>query len=271
MNQIRQNETLKAARRCGLLRATGLHDALHGPVFIYDPPESKTLTQSDKEWIYSQVIDSEYRVKHLPYKCFRIVPSGNTYDFWMQVWWDGGETITIGLVPDDMPDCMLLVHRIHINEKGKLDGKILGMRRGEMATKDQLDELFKVGFEEWKGAVVDQPFTILSCLCLDMAHSTVVRVSPEPNRNVARSVEWTMARTHYLLLHRKHAERCAIGKRGPSALEMKRSAHWRRGHFRRLRSPRFTHKQGQQVPVKQAWIGPREWQGSDGKIYRVME
>ena len=52
--------------------------------------------------------------------------------------------------------------------------------------------------------------------------------------------------------------------------DIKRAAHWRRAHFRRLHSERFTHKRGQLVPVSEAWVGPEEWIGLDGKIYKVF-
>jgi hypothetical protein len=95
----------------------------------------------------------------------------------------------------------------------------------------------------------------------------VLRVEP---KSEGRSVEWVKSRTHYCILNKAHALRCSMGKRGPSDLEIERSAHWRRAHMRRLMSDKFTHKKGQLVFIKQSWVGPEEWEGSDRKIYRVI-
>jgi len=47
------------------------------------------------------------------------------------------------------------------------------------------------------------------------------------------------------------------------------SSHERRRHLRRLRSPKFTHKQGQVVIVKACWVGPSE-AVVDNHRYRVL-
>jgi hypothetical protein len=45
--------------------------------------------------------------------------------------------------------------------------------------------------------------------------------------------------------------------------------HQRRGHWRRLLSPRYQHR-GQRIFVKPSWVGPREWV-LNGNAYRVLD
>lgn len=45
--------------------------------------------------------------------------------------------------------------------------------------------------------------------------------------------------------------------------------HHRRGHWRTLRHEKHKDKQGDQIWVRAAWVGPREW-NRDGATYRVL-
>jgi hypothetical protein len=48
-------------------------------------------------------------------------------------------------------------------------------------------------------------------------------------------------------------------------------SHWRRKHFRTLRSERFVHKRGETIVIPSSWIGPSEVaQSWAGKRYRVL-
>jgi hypothetical protein len=102
--------------------------------------------------------------------------------------------------------------------------------------------------------------------------SAVIRVEPPLMGNEHKSVRWRLSRTHYVVLTHQHAQRLQKEKRGPTANEIVRASHWRRGHFRRLMSARFTTKtRGKLIPVREAWVGPKSWEGSDKKIYKVEE
>jgi len=92
----------------------------------------------------------------------------------------------------------------------------------------------------------------------------------EPPRSPPRSVEWHLAREHYLLVHPSQARQCRDGSRAPTGHELQRAAHWRRAHFRRLTSPRYKEStRSRLVPVRESWVGPEKWRGRDGKIYAV--
>jgi hypothetical protein len=104
---------------------------------------------------------------------------------------------------------------------------------------------------------------------INVPNTAIVRVSPTPDPN--KHIKWHLARTHYVLLNRKQAQLCQSQNRGPAKTELLRAAHWRGAHFRRLSSGKFKTKRGLLIPVKHAWVGPKEWTGRDDKIYRVVE
>lgn len=97
--------------------------------------------------------------------------------------------------------------------------------------------------------------------------SAVIRVSPS---QPGRSVEWRKAREHYLVLPMRQAQAMQKRGSGPTDHDLVRAAHWRRAHFRTLTSDKFKAKRGQQIFIKKSWVGPLEWAGTDGKIYKVM-
>lgn len=97
------------------------------------------------------------------------------------------------------------------------------------------------------------------------------RCPPLPN---GKTVLWQKAREHFVLIHKTHTANRheSIGKSvihdGPI---VDRCAHSRRAHFRLLKSPKFRHKQGHQIWVQSAWIGPKEWTDRSGQIYRIVD
>ena len=110
--------------------------------------------------------------------------------------------------------------------------------------------------------------SVLMTLCYNVMSpaNAVLKVTPDPK---GRSVEWVKAREHYLILNRKQAAALRDSKRGPTDHEIMRAAHWRRAHLRRLMSDRYGKNKGKLIHVRQAWVGPEEWTGSDGKIYKL--
>lgn len=111
--------------------------------------------------------------------------------------------------------------------------------------------------------------TVLA-MCFDVFSKCCVTVKVSPPPNGGKSVQWVRSREHYLVLPPKVAAACAMGKRGPTQHEITRAAHWRRAHIRTLMSAKFTHKRGQKVPVRHAWVGPVEWMGDDKKVYSLV-
>lgn len=93
----------------------------------------------------------------------------------------------------------------------------------------------------------------------------------EPKNPEKRSVQWVMSKSHYLVLHAADAKQ-AENRQGftDSTQVLTRSAHNRRAHFRTLNSDRYVHMKGQKIWIRSAWVGPKEWIGSDKKVYRVV-
>jgi hypothetical protein len=97
--------------------------------------------------------------------------------------------------------------------------------------------------------------------------------------NAMKSVEWIRSQEHYVFLTQSAALKDdsqdtgqrGEGKEGEDRI-IKRMAHWVRAHERVLRSPRFRFKQGQTVPVKQQWRGPKEWADKRSRqVYRWVD
>jgi len=119
--------------------------------------------------------------------------------------------------------------------------------------------------------LADETWQTIVAFCCHTAlpHTTVVQVRPKGGEH--KSVKWHKARTHYLLLTHMQAQHLQKTRRPATQQDIERAAHWRRAHFRRLNSPRFTYRRGAVVPVQRAWVGPKEWEGTDAKIYKVWE
>lgn len=99
--------------------------------------------------------------------------------------------------------------------------------------------------------------------------NVVAKVSPDKQ---GKSVVWTKAREHYVILNRSHpANRKEVAPEATvrvSDKDVKRCAHTRRAHLRILRSPRFKNKRGQVINVRSSWVGPEKWR-SAGSIYQL--
>lgn len=102
----------------------------------------------------------------------------------------------------------------------------------------------------------------------------VATVQPAEER---KSVEWTKARTHYVLITHGHpANRKEVkpGERvaNDQAGELTRMAHGRRAHWKTYRHERYRFARGQRRWIKATWVGPKEWRDEGGKqIYKLLE
>jgi len=275
MNQITQNERLKELRKCGLISSPMLHYALHSPVFVYNLPETVELTADEKDFISENLLSHQYVLRNAPYRCLRIVPN---LDYWMQVWFakDGHPMVLVNANKDiekGWKASVLWEPRRRYQSDAKpgtwvWEFDISAAKGGEVASNQDLKALID-DRDTFRDKCVDAPFLVMLLLCFELAshRSTVVRVHPN---KPGKSVEWTMSRTHYLVLHRSVAKSMSKHRQGMSDRDIERAAHWRRAHFRRLMSDKFKQKKGAIIPVKQAWVGPTEWIGLDKKVYKVI-
>lgn len=285
MNPIRSREQLKELQKCGIIRESHYKAFLESPVFIYK--RTAALTDQEVEWCNQNICapDAEAKVPtKLPFEFCTIITN---------VRYESGKPDLAAVLRATSKPHEFVVKtargmqgfqsKLALHLSLKIDGfdcvmtsRYTGKVKGGVVV-----NIFKNGKAcdppanaESNAAYADSvsiPREILMKFCFDVfnPNSVVVRVEP-PKNGVTRSVEWTLAHTHYLILNRKQAVACRDEKRGPSDGEIERAAHWRRAHLRRLSSEKFTHKKGMLVFVKQAWVGPDEWIGLDDKTYKVI-
>jgi hypothetical protein len=93
--------------------------------------------------------------------------------------------------------------------------------------------------------------------------------SVTPNKK-GKTIAWLKARTHYVILNRKHPANTkgltSGGKVVTTQQSLKRQAHCRRAHTRLLSNPRYKGKVGLRINVRATWVGPKEWE-QEGSIY----
>ena len=111
-------------------------------------------------------------------------------------------------------------------------------------------------------------FSFFASLLNPHLHLATVR----PDKQ-GKSVEWMRQRTHFVFIHKSHqANRVGFsGKADVCEKQIQRMAHSRRAHYRVLRHPKYKNKIGQKIHVRSCWVGPKEWQGNSGQIYRIVE
>lgn len=279
MNLIRQRDKLKEMHRAGALNSAILHRALQSPVFEWDGAKGVIVLENDKaEFLRESVLGSNGMPKVAPFDCFRIARK-SCFDQWYkkgEEWTlvrcsyaDPNKTLTTS---DDAERLTVPEHwsMAFFDARGR-DGKaaFIGWINGKPVAHEALfnkDGTVRSEIKTIVGGMIDT----LSYFMFETfwPGNTILRI--EPPRQPGRSVEWRLARTHWVVLNRHQAQRCMTERRGPTDEEIVRAAHWRRAHLRRLKSERFKPElRGKLVPVKKAWVGPLEWEGLDGKVYKV--
>lgn len=266
MNLLRQREKLKELHREGILETDHLHSALNCPVFVWSPEHRRDLTQSESDYINQKICGSNTHVPtRAPFQSFRIAMK-RCFDQWFfyenEMRWivlrvaysdpkTGPEQWYMNIYGCNAGDrCEYQVWR---------DGKCVTewIMNPDNTPKEAAVEIMR-----------SIPRT-LAYFIFDSTHpkSVVIKQSPECK---GKSIEWRIAREHYLILDRNAARACRDSKSSPNDSQITRGAHWRIAHPRVLRSPKFKHKQGQEIWIKHCWVGPDEWQGLDGKTYKVI-
>jgi hypothetical protein len=98
----------------------------------------------------------------------------------------------------------------------------------------------------------------------------IAKVSPSLTRQRAHSVEWTEAKSHYIVLDRAHGKQLADHKPRDFNGSITRAMHDRRAHSRYMQSPRYKNSRFKRIWVRQAWVGPKEWEGVGGNQYKII-
>lgn len=309
MNLMRQREDLKEAGRLGCLKPKTVEAALNSPVFQWwsgsiagesnDEIRRKggALTEEENEFIHSYLMETIHVdsdgpdkpsgnvlfPKFTPYPCFRISYLDQPiYEQWIIL---EDEGIVCFRCDDGYSQNKVKIWSLHIKTRKQvgywrmmlwMNGVAVPMN--ELKQDGPLDEVQRIHIgkvtmrysRRFLGEWADNVINMLGVFLFDIygAGKTVIKVSPKPD--ATKSVQWRLAREHYVVLHRKQVEKLRESKGHITDEDLIRSAHWRRAHLRRLSSHKFINKRGLLVPVKRAWVGPEEWEGKDGKIYTVV-
>ncbi|MEI8040385.1 MAG: hypothetical protein WCL11_03180 [Verrucomicrobiota bacterium] len=285
MNIINQRELIKRMAEAGALLPKGLVPALGAPVFVWPlPKEARRRSEEEIEYIKTVVLEPGTEVPRVvPFPMFRVATQVG-----FDVWWRAGKlafTCLRYLAPGtpwspDPKSEVLMAHEYwwKAAEPGADGGKGRGGRlEGHVGAwvdwKRVDDERMAASRRDDEKGFMDlflEPLKELQAFLFDIEYPGNVVLKVGPAAKPGKSVEWRLARTHYCILRRGDARACRREATGPSEEQTARAAHWRKAHFRRLRSEVFTQKRGQLVAVRHAWVGPKEWEGKDGKVYRVV-
>lgn len=283
MNLIRFRERL-ASLSGKQLKPEAVMEFQSSPVFMVG--SLAPMSDMELEWCRQHVLDASGRVpSNLPFRVFSVIYTidGHAYE---------GVTNTALLVwgkeyshayksedkrTDERIDSKITTHMML--EIGKDQGFVVSRFTGK--ERHGIVSSCYLNGKDTTSKIIDDPArkaalqeisagsrNVLLKVLFDLMNPANVVLRVMPNQT-GRSVQWVQARTHYTIINKSQAQRCLIEKRGPTDHEIDRAAHWRRAHMRRLMSDKFTHKKGQLVFVKQSWVGPEEWEGTDRKVYKV--
>jgi hypothetical protein len=246
------------------------------PIFVWDDFEDDKLISSQNNDVNTRIINEP---NLLPFKTMRLWVNANLSDsqdgtrgfkawishhdnkLFAQVRMLGPEKtgLTSLIFTSGYQDenTSVKLHSIH-----RLYGKVIPLE--------------KIKASPYGQALGDQCMAIFTSICWFIREVTSPAnfvASVTPNKT-GKSVEWTKARTHYVLIHKAHpANRQGVAKGSSVTIDnshITRQAHTRRAHVRVLRSPRFRHKLGQTITVRSCWVGPDEWT-QNGSIYKLQK
>ena len=276
MNIIRQREQLKLLLSTKLINQRQSIEFATSPVFKFG--KHQPLTEDELEWCHGNLCEGESHVPiKFPFECFTILyddPDSSVEPCVLRVI---SRNHTTSCPETGKPLEMKLA--VYVSVKVDKDDCIFYLDLTGYRSRGALIALWRAG--RWinvnnplKRAAAQTALEIPKQILMDFAFATMnpgsVVVRVDPPKKTCKSVEWHLARRHYVILTQDHAQRCVKHRRGPTDAEIKRSAHWRRAHMRRLSAERYKQKKGQLVFVKKAWVGPLEWIGTDGKEYKVI-
>lgn len=276
MNLMNQRRDLQNSYDLEMISKDQLQTAMTTPVFICGSSETyDKFTDVEYEWISKNVMYNNHDSKGffpriVPFECFRIVTDNHrSYTQW---WFDSEAEAAICFYHPDKSildsltrnDITTVHFSFYISRNvntsvGRvwIDNKPVTSKELD-ATENTLNGVLH-GIER---DLVRFLFEIMS------NSSTVLKVTDD---QPGRSIQWHLNREHYVLINNHQAQIMQKKKRGIMKQDLIRGAHWRRSHLRRLMSDKFKHKKGLLVKVKKTWVGPLEWKGHDGKIYKVAE
>lgn len=256
-----------------ILSPAEAREALMSPVFA-GPTHALQVDETTRDWLHRHVFDFRTgAVLHSPFPWFRVMDSNSssfhlfhTTPARIDAWHWTDDALVFQYTRHTAPQ-----HKSAPASKMRVEvAGWDGFRPIPSSAMRYTVERFDDARDPGTPPFVYRPFCaleyLLASVCLPGATVLLAR-----DHRPGKSVEWHKSREHYLILPQRAAARLAASKRGVTSNDLKRAAHWRRAHFRRLQNPRYIHKAGHVIPVRSAWVGPTEWTGSDRKVYRVVD
>ena len=272
MNIIRQREKLKELYEKKIIERDHFFAALNCPVFEWSPETAKELTEEDADFINNEICSHDSHMPNVaPFQCFRISMK-RCFDQWFyyedaMMW----HVLRVAYEDPETGPEQWYMNDYSVNAGGKCFYRIW---RGGKCVTEWITNPNGTPKQEAAEIMRSLPRT-LTYFLFEVMHpkSCVLKVSPPAEQASGRSIEWRLAREHYLIVSRDHAAASRDSKKpiAQSDAVIKRGAHWRIAHPRRLMSEKFKHKRGQVIYIREQWVGPKEWIGLDKKIYKVVD
>lgn len=110
---------------------------------------------------------------------------------------------------------------------------------------------------------------LAACFCFLVNHpnNVIMQSCPREHRH---DTQWKLSRSHWHIVPRQYGQALKMNRSATFEEIRSLSAHYRRAHFRQYRADRFRNVKGQRRWVRKCWVGPREFEGSDQKVYYVV-
>lgn len=279
MNLIHQRDDLKQACAAGAISEKQLEMALLSPVFQWYNGE-RNMSADEEEWLKDNLMDEIPLAAGAPEKGFILVPRVVPFECFRvsyldypvyEQWFIGEGKMLCFRCDDGYSDTKVRLWSLHDLKRGEIKYRLWLWANGLAMNPETMraGKVEMITTAKERSDFATSPTNALTFLLFDMysKSSSIIKVSPN---TPGKSVIWRKAREHYLVLQNSQAKQLQKTKRPHTDADLVRSAHRRRAHLRRLSSDKFTSKRGLLVPVKESWVGPQEWIGTDNKIYTII-
>lgn len=91
-------------------------------------------------------------------------------------------------------------------------------------------------------------------------------------KDASKNKEWILSHSHFYIMDKESINLNDLSNfEASSSIDRQNmSAHARRGHFRVLKNERYKKNIGKRIWIKDTWIGPSSWIGTDKKVYKII-
>jgi len=269
MNLVNQREKIKELKQRGIINTHEMLTFLTAPVFVWNLGDRDHFTEEQKVFIDEFICTGDSTAPTItPFTCFRI-SSDTGFMIWekFDTHWNLTEVKYRCEDSRNKEIWLQATYSIKATERCVYACWFDGVNMSHLFRKKDSEEASDEGKKVFRSML---SWLTMFLYDIEIPGNTVLKTSPTKEKCSGKSVEWRLAREHYLIIGKKEAVQCRESKGGPTQAQIARGAHYRKAYYRLLSSPVFRHKRGQKIRVKDAWVGPEEWIGLDGKSYKVI-